>query len=274
MRKSKYAEIGKSGTQEQLRDAFGRVADSAGLFWESAQKKENALVEGAVQAFLEGHRESVNTVLSNPAILTKDQYKDFAFTVLGEIAARSGDKLNDMNLALAGVAEGDRQKVLDGALYRETRFSGGTESFIDLLLQAGADPNAEIDSQKAGYILVSAVYNDKPESFIKLLHDHGARFEDALQLMRLGNFHPEYIRRMEAYQEKFDVKPAAAESAAEVQSEILLRMDRMEQRMEEIFAVVSRMASLIEGAAAPQPAAAEEPRQGKPAKGYDHFKPL
>jgi hypothetical protein len=133
------------------------------------------LQEGAIQAFLEkSHPEKIQFMLSNP-----DKFDVNVAAVLLSLTRgkESEQAVALIKLALEKVSEEKMLGVLDNALLKHV-YTVGDEPFVKALLLCGADANGD-----KGRVFARAIVNC---SFpvIKLLHDKGGKFEDALAIMQ------------------------------------------------------------------------------------------
>ncbi len=122
-------------------------------------------------------------------------------------AARDRTSVEDV---LATIPEENRQKLLNQALLNAVETSTPAEGSIPALLNAGADVNAATLTK--GVILAQAIGYDQPETVIREIYDNGARFEDALSVMKNNNWTLKFTYRLKSYQEAFESTPQAAEN--------------------------------------------------------------
>lgn len=243
MRKSKYAEIGRSGTGDEFIKAFKRVADPSWRYDDCSEKRK-ILTDEAVQAFCDGHPEKVQAMLSNPAAFAekgRGYYNAFVSNALCGITEKSDDKFAGINKAFARIPEQKRKEILGQALYTVIYWGGvRAEPLVDPLLKSGADPNVEVDG-KTGWILALAVIYNMSDSDIKSLYDNGARFEDALPILQGKDYYQKYISSMLLQREKLEGTPAAVPEAQ------MERHLQLEQRVDELAVEVQRLTALLEG---------------------------
>ncbi len=119
-----------------------------------------------------------------------------------------------------------KQDILDGALLAAVQ--SFPETLVAALLQADANANAS-----NGNILAQAIGYGRPETMIKLLHENGADFNDALATLEgIKNWTDEAkedaIRNLKKYREKYTGEPADKMSA------LLQEMAEMRKELTEL----------------------------------------
>jgi hypothetical protein len=138
-----YYQIGKSSSADKLLQALHQAKTG---------DTQDALVNGAIQAFRENRPENVQTVLLYVKEINDHFYPPkLASSTLFDVSEGSADKLASINLALAKLPENEKKEVLNKALYDalQGRHDKTSEKpFLALLLEAGADANAPINDDK------------------------------------------------------------------------------------------------------------------------------
>jgi hypothetical protein len=253
--KKGYANIGKKSPADKFLEAFRKVANSN-------PAKSQALLDGALQSFHEGRPENIQALILNADL---DSFYNHTRYILFRMSEKSDDKLADIKLALAKIPEEAREnflsKVLHSAiLYKTDLYVTGREPFYSLLLQAGADANAPINGC-AGAILAKAVSCHHPISVIKLLHDNGASFKDALTTMYNGDYSADSKDTLKHYQQELEDKPATSEAAPSAAEEALRQMlEQVGELTERVSALTEEVRSLKSPADATTPEKKAAPR--------------
>lgn len=208
--KPSYYEIGRYGTPEQFAQLLQNSKANPGGYYETDRRD---LVDGALRAFHEGRPENIQMVVANPEAVKSQRYHYVVPGVLLKLTEGSSDKLAVIIRALEKVPAEDQQKTLNNALNEALMYGIGDEPFFAALLKSGANANVKVGGYAGGLLAAAACYKH-PVSVIKLLHDNGASFEDALHGMHLRGHQTPDIDRLKHYQEKVTGKPAVAAEAA------------------------------------------------------------
>ena len=262
MRKSKCADLARNGTADQFLQAFKKEIGADGLGFRPSTPTDRValLMQGAIEAFCEGRPESIQVLFQNLKTIKfgklfrgnhrYDLFKQALFT----LSEKYNDRQAAIPLALAKVPEQDRQEILDSALYDSVRWDFGGESFLALLLQSGADANATVDGS-AGSILACAARMRSP-GVIKLLHENGASFEDAILALQANKekWAKKNIDSLRFYQQALEGKPATAQTGDEDIRDILRQI---QQQISDLTVKVERLES---------PAAAQPKKKAEPVK--------
>jgi len=267
--KPNYSEIGRNGTTDQFSQAIAKKKTDPGYYYDADTRD---LVDGAILAFREGRTANVQTALANAEALKSYHYRQPVPAILLKLSEGRDDKQAAISLALETFSADEKQKLVNDALNDAIVNGIGGEPFFALLLESGAQANAEINGH-AGNILVSATHYKSPISVIKLLHEKGASFDDALDTMHSRGYQTADIDRLKHYQERMVGKPATAGEAScppsmdQAMQKVLETMMHMQDQITELTEKLDRLT-------APVPAANEnQPEKGKtapkpPAKKY------
>ncbi len=227
-----YFKIGQTVTPDQFLTTYKSKA-------QNNEYSNNArdMIAGALKAFGEGHPANVQAALAHVEELQSYNYTNMATRILHQLPERYGDKLKDLEMAIAEVPEKDRKDFLSKALYAAVNYRIGDDRFCELLLEAGADANYAVGGH-AGIMLVVAACNQQSMNVIKLLHEHGASFEDALMTMHCQNRKTDDIERLKFFQQKLtgvaEQKPASL-AAPDLQSDdVRVLLAEILEQMKEI----------------------------------------
>ena len=231
-----YFEIGKNATAEEF-----RAANKKALKKRNPYTAQLELQRGAIQAFSEGRPENVQTVLSNLdefRIKTRHNRYDTSFEDISVIASLlrltegNDNPSAAISLALEKIPEQAKQGVLDNLLYKYIYSYGATTTFVDGLLKAGANANAF-----EGQILAQAAARSRHISVVKLLHDNGASFDDALFTMQTKNWEQKFINGLKAYREEITGEPATEDAKTQA---------TMAQLLEQVAVLTEKVGDLTE----------------------------
>ena len=144
MRTSKYAKIGKSGAEDKFLKAFQKVEKSTFVMAESYAKR-NVLLDGAVEAFREGHPENIQAMFAK---LDQDWGKhSFMYRsalILIQLSEGRDDKSAIIDRALAKVPEQGKKRILNHVLVNAMGNHKGGEVFYAALLKSGASFDAAL----------------------------------------------------------------------------------------------------------------------------------
>jgi hypothetical protein len=248
-KKINYYDIGKDGSADKFFEGFLKALSS-----DSAQANAGTLVDGAVQALREGRPDNIQTAFLNERTLKNSQSHTYpSVYILLKLTEGSHDKPAAVKLALEKLPEDEREDLLNNALYYAVNHNIGGERFFSLLLESGAKANAKIDGH-AGSILVTAMMRQSPLSVIKLLHDKGASFDDALTAMEIRGYNKTFAKKLEFYREKVEGKPAVTEgqlAAAEAihaatEEALPTLIGVMQQMMEQVADLTERVGGLYQ----------------------------
>lgn len=246
-------EIGKDGSVEAFTEANQKAANHTirrhfiDYYLGEADQKE--LRRGAIQAFHDGHPENIQTALLYPEdfiILEKEygwELEDTRTAILSDLIKDSNDPAADIKRALEKIPAQERQGVLDDLLnaavngyyskiYRKIMTDYTSETLTAALLKAGANANA---------ILAVAIRNNRPEPFIKLLHENKADFNEALSALESRKADDKIIKRLKDYREKYTGQPA---------DENVVRIRELERQLAEAREEITQ---LRQGQIAPNP---------------------
>jgi len=199
--KRKAQNFGKEKSPEEFLEAYRKYQHA------EYSIKPNRLVAGAVEAFREGKTENLQMLFTDISLLYH-RYRDIrsvsVFQQLTEgLEQDSAAAL--IGLVLTKASDETKQEILDQTLYQGIR----NEKLCAALITAGANPGAEIDGD-VGFILISAASRGAPISTVKLLHDNGASFEDALTTAYVKGYNSETRERLEFFRNKLEGKPQPA----------------------------------------------------------------
>jgi hypothetical protein len=250
-----YYDIGKNSASGK----FLSELKKAKSYYLDTQNKNKELIDGALLAFYQGRPENIQTALSNAKDINDRHHPNLVPAVLCEITKNSSDKIHAVNLALAKVPAQDRQDILNQALNEALAHNVGGETFFVALLNAGAEAKADING--AAGLLATAVSAAAPLSFIKLLHDSGASFEDALATLHSRGSKTEDIDRLEYYKKQI---AAGADETATCSPHMELGMVRVletlqqiQEQIADLTSQVGRLSERVNDLTPPKPAANE-----------------
>ncbi|MBU6475133.1 MAG: hypothetical protein KGQ70_04135, partial [Alphaproteobacteria bacterium] len=153
------------------------------------------------------------------------------------------DKTAVILLAIEKIPDDKRRAFLDKTLSDlfSTNEYQCEEPFIAALISAGADANAVVHGAP-GMPLAWAVTSGYPQAIVRLLHDHGASFEDALLRIQTrtywdeGNRRELAVHKLKAYREAITGAPAGEESElrqeiAQLRAEIAALREEITRRL-------------------------------------------
>lgn len=140
----------------------------------------DALHQGARQAFLRGHPEKVQTMLSEPEKFYRSTFKrhsgaSFVAENLIQLMCASKTPETVPALALARIPQKRKQVLLDHTLYQTISGYNNLENIASILLQAGAKAN--------GLVLADAVNKNASLELVEKLVNSGADFGTASRFM-------------------------------------------------------------------------------------------
>jgi hypothetical protein len=228
--------------------------------------KNKKVLAGAFEAFRQGRPENIQAYIADVANTTSVHGSidctGIAKTLL-RLTEENSDKPAALDLALEGMTQQQRQKTLNAALLGacDGMEGIGGDPFYALLLNAGADPNAEM---KANYIcsaFVGSIINGK-SSLVKLLHESGGNFEKAKPFFDEHSL-PHWVGNFKSYRESLEGKPAAVEAG---DGDLRQAVIEMRQQIEDLTAAVGRIARKTGmESSTNEPAAPEKPvRERRP----------
>jgi len=231
-----FYDVGLNGTVDEFRQANKGAFDyrySSGQHHGTQSQRD--LQRGAIQAFLEGRPENLQTVFANLSEFKIGVEAKFSTEtvdrkkILFDLTEGSDRPAAIIALALAQICEPEKkQEVLDEVLCDAVHCNPypGEEAFVSALLKAGANANAEFMGSP-GKILAMAITYAHPPRVVKMLYDGGASFDDALFRMRTKPFWDDKremcIEKLKAYRQEITGEAATVE----VRPEILLEMRQM-----------------------------------------------
>jgi hypothetical protein len=228
MREQKHVALGRKAPEDKFLEAFRKFSFSD---WNQSVGQVRHLVQGAMQAFEEGHPENVQTMIlhakSVESHLEGYKYPSFVPTVLLKLTEKSDDKLAVIDLALAKIPEEDRENILSNALKTAVSRSVGEEPFFALLCGAGAS------------------------------------CDSALSKMQAQGYATDDVDRLKFFQERIEGKTASATAAPQpAAKEVLPAMmdivQQMQEQMKVITAQVSDLAEEVKSLKSGTPAAAPQ----------------
>ncbi len=203
-------DVGTHGTTTDLDQA-------SSMLFDPSNPDAGKLLQGAIQAFNEGRPENVQHILTNPQKFRtyRDYYGnnvDVATQTLTTLVTGKDYAVEILTLALAKVPAEAKQDILNQTLVSHIFNSGKpSETFINTLIEAGADANAPTKDGFKGHVLAFAVEKSKPLPVIELLYKNGASFDDALFLMQVKKWKKESMDNLKVYREKVTGQPATEE---------------------------------------------------------------
>lgn len=248
-----YYDIGKNNSAGKFLSELKKVKS----YYVDTQNKNKQLIDGALFSFYQGRPENIQTAILNAKDIDSRHYPNLVPVVLCEISKNSSDKIHDIALALAKIPEHDRQDFLNKVLSDALLNNVGGEPFFVALLNAGADAKADINGH-AG-LLATAVSCAAPFSFIKLLHDSGASFEDALATLHSRGSKTEDVGRLEYYRKKIGTGSAETTTCSPVMEEGMISMletlQQIQEQIADLTGQVSRLTEKVDSLSTPKPAA-------------------
>lgn len=194
----------------------------------------NALLDGALKSFRQGSPEKLALVMTEYAA-----FFGAPSATLYRAMLQGDDAGAALKLALqSGVAGKDKQAFLDASLAYAV--SQNSPAIIGALLDEGADANQKNYRGFAGHLLWQAALQGAAPDTVKLLHDKGASFDDAVFMLRALNGSKEEIAKLQHYQEKVTGK--TAESGLEGKLEaVLAEMLEMKREITALKKDVARL---------------------------------
>ncbi len=213
------------------------------LFANMPEQRAQELQNGAIAAFREGHPENIQTLLAHPDLFPLNIPPQQMLCNLTKNVEDSEDKAAVILVAIDKIPEEQKQKFLDKTLsdvFTTVEFHG-EEPFITALITVGADANAVI-AGAPGRAMAMAVTNGYPQTVIGLLHENGAKFEDALLRIQTKPFWDKDNRRelavhkLKTYREAITGEPAVQESdvakeLGQLRAEIAALRDELTRRL-------------------------------------------
>ncbi len=227
-----YFKIGKTAPPEEFLKTYKSKAKNTDY-----NNNASDMIAGALKAFGEGQPTNVQAILSHVQELESYNYSNMATRVLSQLPEKFGGKDKDLEMALAELPEKDRKDFLSKALYTAVNYRIGDDKFCELLLKAGEDANYAVGGH-AGIMLVVATCNQQSMNVIKLLHEHGASFDDALMTMHCQNRRNDDIERLKFFQQKLtgaaEQKPAGLASPDLQSDDVRVLLAEILEQMKEI----------------------------------------
>ncbi len=194
----------------------------------------NALLDGALRSFQQGSPEKLHLVLT-----------EFSSTfggpsaILFQALAQRKDPNTDLQRVLQGGVPGSgKQAFLDSSLAHAVRQNA--PRVIEALLNAGADANQKSSTGFPGQLLLVASRVGAAASTVKLLHDNGASFDDAIFMLRAQDGQKSDIEKLQFYQEKITGKPAETDLNGKMQA-LLAEMLEMKREITTLKKQVARL---------------------------------
>ena len=207
-KKKDYFNIGKNGAVADVQKAFAKPKDGC-----VSQEK---LYLGAAEAFHEGRPENIQAILAdrdNPHWIPKER---FVFVVICHLVKGRDDPFNMIMLALEKFSTAQKQEALNGFLYQAftTRSLQGAdaEALVEALLKADTDVSLAGDASAISRTMAQAIHIGHSTRLIKLLHENGAQFDEARDLICSRGYNEADISgdldRLNALQEEITGEPA------------------------------------------------------------------
>jgi hypothetical protein len=244
-------DIGKTGSAEK----FLKKLKSTKSYGYQTQAKNDALLKGAAEAFHEGRPENIQIAMSNAQSLGDRGWGilyDFRCSIFSILLKGRNDQAADIDLALEKLSPQDRKKLLNSTLHDAVSLVG-QEDLIPILLNAGADANARIKNNQ-GDILVAAATRGATFPVIKLLHEHGASFDDALNTMSTGSYTLENIEKLKLVRTRLRAQPESeTKPTTSAPTDIQDLRDKMERLQEQVDLITKRLPPLQEAPSTPPP---------------------
>lgn len=207
-------EIGQTGTAEEFCRAAGSGKDLLNL------------QRGAFQAAEKGRFNNIAEMLLNPSLFTISfdggaghMYitRQDIFNKLIKMRDTRDEQADIIGLALAELPEQKKQEILQEILYDtllNADYKRYGENFLAVLLEAGADVNAEFNGFR-GEMLARAVSKIQPPSVMELLYNNGgkdkASFKDAFTFMKTHKWKDAEITALKYRQQEITGEPATIE---------------------------------------------------------------
>ncbi len=213
----------------------------------------------------------------------KKQNKEPDYTnaaTFSKLIAESNDPKAVINAALERIPEQDKQTTIDTALYNIVTYykNINIEKPVAALLEAGANPAADLSSGFKSVILAKTIENNPSPPVIQMLYEGGASFDDALFVMKTNKgWTAEHMTRLEVFREKFSGKqqPVTGQSEEVILETLLLLQEQMRvltERVDRLSSPVSETAPEEEKTTRekkPYPAIkADQPKKSPPPGAY------
>ncbi len=253
-KKIDYVAVGKTGTTDEFLAAYNKRKKD---YYDNYNKNAD-LTEGAIEAFHAGRPENIQARVFNEKNISE------LASLLLDVTRNSENKLRDLNLALAIRPEKDKQLTIDQMFRQAVESNIGGEPFFSLLIQTGADANAQIPGMSKDSLLAKAIQRKAELPVIQLLYDHGASFDDALMAMHRGyNYKSEDIERLKFFQEKIEGAPAtvaATKRPAVEDSDVSKTLNELKEQISDLTGVVVILAEEVKSLKSSTPPVETQPK--------------
>jgi hypothetical protein len=242
MRISKYENVGRDGTAEQFVEKARNIFGTDRYGWDGPRGKERALLNGAYEAFSAGHPENIQALLLNAKSIKfgkqygSGYYSFLVASVLSEAAKKGSDLRAGIDVALEKLPAQDKQEILNFAMSRA--IGNSNEPLVFALLDSGADANSE-----GALASATSEYSRCPPSIIKALYEHGARFEDALKVMKENDYGKESLDKLEFYRATLTGKPAAATASGDTLQELRDQVRELTEKVDLLLSLATTAAN-------------------------------
>ncbi|MBU6475328.1 MAG: hypothetical protein KGL10_01095 [Alphaproteobacteria bacterium] len=247
-----YIKVGRTASPEKFLKAFQKADYSSDI---------GNLIAGALEAFGAGHPGNIQTALAR-APLERYPHLLLAPEILNRLPEKYGDKTKDINIALAEIPAEKKKEFLNAALHTALMRKIGDKAFYALLLEAGADAAAPVGGH-ASAMLVTAACSKQPIDVIRLLHDNGASFDDALMTMHCQNRAIADIERLEFFQKSITGKAPEPPAPAASPADALTERELLALILEQVMEITKRLPPTQ-----PAPETAPQPQAKAPRKRY------